>query len=57
MVFITKSYVSVQYLSTSQSIFKDQLKNAKKFNLSSQNWLQRQLNDPWVKKSKIENYR
>ena len=32
-------------------------KNARGKNVTAQNWLSRQLNDPYVKKSFVENYR
>ncbi|MEN3930572.1 RlmE family RNA methyltransferase [Microvirga sp. W0021] len=42
---------------TGQRSLKQRLKTAKKRTLSSQRWLERQLNDPFVAKAKSEGYR
>lgn len=50
-------FVLPKAFSTSSAVFKEQLKNAKKFKSSSQQWLLRQVNDSYVKEAKIQHYR
>ncbi|RXG68063.1 rRNA methyltransferase 2, mitochondrial [Armadillidium vulgare] len=51
------TYNFPRYISTSQISYKVIPKNLKKFSKSSQDWLTRHLNDPYVKRAKYEHYR
>ena len=49
--------VNKRFLSYSSVLCKTKLKNSKKFTKSSQDWLTRQLNDPYVKLASLNKYR
>ncbi|CAG2101927.1 unnamed protein product [Medioppia subpectinata] len=47
----------IRCIHTSQRLAKEALKNSKNKSQSSQEWLRRQLNDPYVRRARYENYR
>ncbi len=48
---------SKRFVCTSEILCKVNPKNIKGKDVTAQNWLRRQLNDPYVKRSAVENYR
>ena len=51
------SNVHHKNIHTSQCTLKESPQNLKGRNVTAQKWLRRQLNDPYVKKARVESYR
>jgi 23S rRNA (uridine2552-2'-O)-methyltransferase len=54
---MAKKSKNILGIKTAKSLDKSKLRSKKKFKKSSQDWLERQLKDPFVKQSKIDGYR